>query len=396
MKTTFKGRLLALLLALAMLLSLWPGAAMAASDTEIRTAYDATRQTIFAKITEGGAEPENGSTYGEWAIIGTARDPYNKSYPDGFVEAYIKNVTNLVVEKEGKLSTTKYSEYSRTILGLTAVGVDVTDVGGYNLLTYLTDMNKIKAQGINGPVWALIALDCHDYEIPTNPQAGEQATRDKLIQYILDKELTGGGWSMGSTPDDMTGMAVQALAPYYSENAKVKAAVDRAVTVMAGFDDEYYGTTDASGGPEAVVQVMMGLMALGLDPVTDARFIDNGKTLMDRLMSYYSSTGKGFSHTTAWKYNQMATEQAYYCLTAYYRVQEGKSWLYDMTDIPIGILVGDVNGDGYVTSRDASMILRYSIDSLELTPDQLKRADVNNDGHVTSRDASAILRMSIQ
>ena len=35
-----------------------------------------------------------------------------------------------------------------------------------NLLEPLADMDYVKKQGINGPVFALIALDTGDYEIP--------------------------------------------------------------------------------------------------------------------------------------------------------------------------------------------------------------------------------------
>lgn len=36
----------------------------------------------------------------------------------------------------------KYTEYSRVILALTAIGEDVTDVGGYNLLQPLSDFKQ--------------------------------------------------------------------------------------------------------------------------------------------------------------------------------------------------------------------------------------------------------------
>lgn len=96
------------------------------------------------------------------------------------------------------------------ILALTAIGKDVTDVGGYNLLNGLDEMAYIQNQGINGTIWALIAFDCHNYEMP----AGD-VTREKLINVILNEQRSDGGWALsGATSDpDVTGMALQALAP---------------------------------------------------------------------------------------------------------------------------------------------------------------------------------------
>ena len=88
-----------------------------------------------------------------------------------------------------------------TILALTAIGKDVTDVASYNLLEPLADMDYVKKQGINGPIFALIALDTGDYEIPQT-DAANPTTREKLVQTILDAQVANGGWTFfGSTAD---------------------------------------------------------------------------------------------------------------------------------------------------------------------------------------------------
>ena len=55
-------------------------------------------------------------------------------------------------------------------------------------------------------------------------------------------------------------------------------------------------------------------------------------------------------------------------------------------------LYGDVNGDGKVGVTDASMLLRYLVNTETLDRDQLLRADVNADCAVNASDASGILR----
>ena len=54
-------------------------------------------------------------------------------------------------------------------------------------------------------------------------------------------------------------------------------------------------------------------------------------TVIDALLRYYVNGG-GFKHVMDGELDGMATEQAYYALTAYYRFLTGKTNLYDMTD----------------------------------------------------------------
>ena len=291
-----------------------------------REEYNATGKYL------ANQSPIVGSIGGEWEVIGLARSDLNidKSY----FEKYQNNVVNTLVEKNGVLSTAKYTEYSRVILSLTSIGSDVTNVGSYNLLSYLSDFNKVKRQGINGPIWALIALDSNNYEIPTNENPSNQTTRENLIEYIISKELSNGGWALiGNTPDpDITAMAVTSLAKYYNSNEEVKKSVDRGITALTKMQNSSgefssFGTVNS----ESTSQVIVALCSLGINPDTDKRFIKNGKSLVDILLSYY--VGNGFSHTKGSNYNQMATEQCFYGLVAYYRLCNNKNFLYNMTDV---------------------------------------------------------------
>lgn len=311
------------------------GEASAAStqNASFAAAYKATGEHL-ASMAEKNA-PENATLCGEWMVIGLVRS--GQAVDSSVYSRYLSNVVDNVKAKKGVLHDRKYSEYSRTILGLTAIGEDVTDVGGYNLLKPLSDFDQTIWQGVNGSMWALIALDSHDYEIPKAAAGKNQTTREKLINDILSHEVSGGGWNIvGSGADsDMTGMGLQALAPYYKSNSKVKAAVDRAVKKLSTMQlaDGTFGTMGHSTS-ESCSQVVGGLSALGIDCDKDSRFIKNGKSLLQGLLSYYNGEG-GFLHVMGNGYDQMATEQAYYAMTGYSRMKNGKTSLYDMTDIAI-------------------------------------------------------------
>lgn len=58
-------------------------------------------------------------------------------------------------------------------------------------------------------------------------------------------------------------------------------------------------------------------------------------------------------------------------------------------------LLGDVNGDGYITSADARLALRLSAGMDKPTTAQKTAADINNDGSITLEDVKAILMDSL-
>ena len=261
-------------------------------------------------------------------VIGLIRS--GRQVPDAYYDNAVKFVQENI-DENGRLHSAKSTENARMILALTAIGKDVTNVGGHNLLSGLTDMTYVQKQGINGPIWALIAFDSGNYPIPE----GGDVTREALIQVILDAQLSDGGWALsGSTSDaDITGMALQALAPYYKTDAKVRAAVDEALETLSVMQtaDGSFGSIDGVSA-ESVAQVVAGLSALGIDAHTDARFIMNGVSAIDALCAFYVEGG-GFKHIPNGNLDGMATEQGYYALTAYFRMLEDKTALYDMTDV---------------------------------------------------------------
>lgn len=286
--------------------------------------------------------PTVNSTGGEWMVIGLARS--GRTVPAGYYDNVVEYVKAKADANE-RLHPAKVTDNARVILALTAIGKDVTNVGGHNLLKGLDNMDYVQTQDINGPIFTLIALDSHNY-----PTMGD-VTREKLIQVILDAQLPDGGWNLsGENADpDMTAMAIQALAPYYKTNETVKAAVDKALEALSALQrtDGGFGSWGTVNS-ESCAQVIVALTALGIDPTADSRFVKNGHTVLDALAGFYV-TGGGFRHTAGGERNDMATEQGYYALAAYYRFVNGQTRLYDMSDVAIqtgGTSGGNNSGNG--------------------------------------------------
>lgn len=61
----------------------------------------------------------------------------------------------------------------------------------------------------------------------------------------------------------------------------------------------------------------------------------------------------------------------------------------------IVFILGDLDEDGKLTSRDALMVIEYAVGSRKLTDAQKKAAETNGDGKITSEDALIILSVSI-
>ena len=316
-------RFLPLLLALVLLLSACGGQ----QQPEQKTQLERTAEFLEAMV----PEPGFGSMAGDWVVFGLARAGLEA--PKDYVETYCKNVEDHVKNTGGKLTENAYTEYSRLILAWSAIGRDVRNVGGYNLLMPLADQKRTQAQGVNGIIFALLALDCGGYEIPENPEAGEQATREGYLAALLAGQNEDGGWSLtgGTSDPDLTAMALQALAGYQSR-ADVSEAISRALACLAAMQQEN-GTFLSWGAEncESVCQVIVALTQLGLSP-DEARFVKNDQTLEDVLLRFAQEDG-GFSHLPDGESDPVASTQAFYTLAAIERFRAGKTPLYDMSDI---------------------------------------------------------------
>ncbi len=325
------GLVLACLLALAV-------PALAAKEPDLQTLVDGTAEYMLSVV----KEPGPADIGGDWAVLGLARS--GVEVPEGYFEGYYSKVVSYVQEKQGILHKRKYTDYSRAIVILTSIGKDPRNVGGYSLLTPLGDYDKTIWQGLNGPIWALIALDSGNYPMPQNKDAKVQATRQMYIDCILDAELDEGGWTLSRRTSadpadpDITGMALQALAKYQDQE-KVAAAIDRALACMSEKQDALggyatWGTTNC----ESAVQVLVALCELGIS-WTDSRFVKNGHTILDNILTYRTAAG-GFNHVLDGSDgdNQMTAEQGFYGLVAALRFQQGKNSLYRMSD---AIAIGD-------------------------------------------------------
>ncbi|QBD84439.1 hypothetical protein EQG73_03745 [Clostridium tetani] len=303
---------------------------------------------------------KNGTWSSDWKTVA-----FNKSglqLPKNYNGKYLEDTKKLLKDSKGYFY--KVTDYERITLGVVAAGGDPRNVGGYNLLDKIYNFHdpknpnrKIDFQGLNGVIYALIALDTKNYEIP----AGAKFTREYMLDYVLENRNTDGGWDLnmsGNKSDvDITSMTLIALAPhhdYVSKNGKkvtdaIKGAIDWLSKVQR--QDGGFNSWFTENNSESCAQTIIGLCANGIDP-TSAKFTKN-RNLVENLLRFQQSNGE-FYHLLDGSegVNGMSTEQAYQAILAYRDFAKGKGSIYWFDNKKVPTTFKDLNGESNNKSED--------------------------------------------
>ncbi len=290
-------------------LSLLTGNALASTASDI--------ESIIAYAQSQGLLQSAGNLQDWYAI---ALGQYN---PNMDFSAY-RNAAESLVQRwyVEDISRVKLTDRQRLSMALLAAGGDPTHVGGHALLadcTYRASIEEMRRQGIISCIFALLALDMGQYPIPSG-----NLSREQLVEELLSLQLADGGFAlMGTAADpDITGLALQALAPYV-DNPRVREAVDRAIACLSALQRPSGGFASLGvESAESTAQVLTALCMLGIS-LEDSRFVKNGHTVLDGLLQFQNEDG-GFSHSRdSSNSNAMATAQALGALVALWRQQQG-------------------------------------------------------------------------
>ena len=299
----------------------------------------ATLNATMAKLATTVTEPAFGTNAGEWTVLSLARgEYYNKdnAYFNDYYNRIVSTVneTAATVNMNGALHKNKSTENSRLIVALSSIGKDATAVGDWNLVEAYSanGLDWIKKQGLNGTIWALIALDSNHYT------TSDTTIRQQCVDAILAAQHNDGGWALQANKEyasdpDVTGMALQALYPYRNQEAVATACAEAFVCLS---EMQHENGIFASGGSEcseSCAWVIVACTTWGINPDTDNRFIKNGNSVVDGLLSHYLEDQAQFQHIVGAGANGMATDQSCYALVAYNRFVNDKVALFDCSDV---------------------------------------------------------------
>lgn len=251
----------------------------------------------------------NGGVDGDWIAVSYART--GKALPASYYTSLRTEVTNLCAQAKPSVT-----ELARMVIAGTSAGLNATNISNCNLIEKLYNHDNINQQGVNGPMFALIALDSGTYQVPNGAKQGRDTLIDSVVSAINGPEMA----------TDYYGMALSALAPY-KDRADVQTAGQKAVNWLIQKSDD--------SSSESIAQTIIGLASFGMNP-TDVQFEKSGKSLIDRLLAFQNSDG-GFRHELKASASDKAfsTDQALRALIAYDLYTQNAGVLYTNPNPPV-------------------------------------------------------------
>lgn len=219
----------------------------------------------------------------------------------------------------------------RKIMTLTARGFDCSNLAKYNDGKPFIDAKGNKVDNlvqilynytggytINGPIFALIALDMGNYTIP----ADAVWTRETLLEKILTHKYLSDGFGL-----DMVTMLMQSIGPYMNDpvyGTRVTAKLEEGLKIVL----ESFGDKNAYKNPygvqwggvytsEGSAQIVCAMSAMGVDCHTDPRMSNGTQSALTALLDYADYQNGYFAHTNTTPKNALATYEGCYATQWY-------------------------------------------------------------------------------
>ncbi len=246
------------------------------------------------------------------------------------------------------------------ILALNYMGADCDTSAYAKALSSISEKNPVTRQGsalalISCGMEALIPAGLADDTIGklglmsyiyglhliNNGVPSVQWTADTLLDAIMEKRLPDGGWAVTGqyANPDATAMCLHAMACYEGKR-DMSAVMEETIDLLSSLQLDNAGYSSfGDENPESTAQVILALCAVGIDPLSDARFVKNGRSLLDAILDYKLPSG-GYAHLRNGSESDMAAMQVLQALCALQR----KTALYDVQAYARSLPKGSANG----------------------------------------------------
>ncbi len=306
------------------------------------TAQNGTTNSYTVKVTVSAEAKENPYIEDMQNLVNKIISRYRKSASDdwefmnlGFYSKLLNNMSSATIkDRISKLevdTNVAMTNIDRKIMTLTANGIDCSNLAQYNNGEPYLDKkgnevdnlveilyNYSGGYTINGPAFALIALDMGNYTIPSDAVW----TRERLLETLLNHVYLSDGFGL-----DMVSMIMQSIAPYYNDpvyGARVQAKLNEGFAIIQdSFDDKNVWDNPFGvqwGGvftSEGSAQVLCALSAMGIDSFSDPRLNSGEHSALTALLDYANYEGGYFHHSASVLNNAMATYQGCYATQWY-------------------------------------------------------------------------------
>ena len=219
---------------------------------------------------------------------------------------YINNIVKAVAG--GKMGDT---DLDKAIIALTAIGGDATKLYPVNDNTPMNAVEKLNQVNHSTSAWSapytLAAYNQKEYD--------SESYENALVDALLSAQDENGSWNEWGTIDT-TSNAIIGLS-FYMDREDVATAIGKGLNYLSAmqqtdgaFDDGYGANSNSTA------MVVMALAAAGVNPDTDARFVKNGNSALDGMLSFAVEENKGFGYNDNSSVNAYATDQCFRALIA--------------------------------------------------------------------------------
>lgn len=205
------------------------------------------------------------------------------------------------------------------------------------------------------------------------------AVLDELAKLAKDADL--------SSLESLVKAASELLDGNYTSSSlnALKDAIEKAQEVIGNADREEGETGDAYA---AIVDAIFNLQMKGNKAALKA-MIDKADEILQSSDSYVASSIQGLSAVTANAKSVYNNEDAV-------QSQVNKAVETLTKQVAQARMVGDVNGDGTVSTADGTTLLQYTAEMSELDEASQESADVNGDGEADTKDAVLVLQYAAE
>lgn len=310
--------------------------------------------TLYEKTYSDGEDKDGRCGYDDWELMNLGFAKCTQKVEKGDSLPFGLNIYDHVAA----INPSKMTDYARVIMMLTALGIDASRLDDYGDGTPFVDGDKkvvtnlVKelysfkgSYTINGPIFALLALDMGNYTVPNDAKW----TRDKLLQEVLSHKYGSDGWGM-----DMVAMLMQCLYPYMTDvkyGAQVREKQQEGYNIILGYaiapsvdpmGSDYSFFSWGTVNSECTAQVICALCTMGVDVGTDPSFSNyqtgNYKTDSGVIPAWLNrflvkkpdgSVGTGFGHANS-GFDKMGTYQSMYALQWYLNFYENGGRPYSL------------------------------------------------------------------
>lgn len=230
-------------------------------------------------------------------------------------------------KKEEILNTTKnlikdsssVEQLSNSIILLESLGQNSLNIDGENIVSKLYNKDLNNASIIDYAD-VLLAISNSKYT-PINAKN----TTKNLIDYLLKHQNNNGGF--GDKDSIVTTSRVLTSLSPYRESIEVNNAINKGLEYLEK-NQNVNGTVEDDNKriSDAISEVIISLTANNISP-EDARFRVDGKNLIERLLSYKTSTGE-FSSDSSEESDKVSTKKAFIALISYEKYKNDDGHLY--------------------------------------------------------------------